>query len=82
MNLEILEIDSSHIEEKSITPNDVFDIASVIVARLDFLHKRLDFAKKPRESFYPGRKYPSDVYQQVGILKQQLVLLEGLITSQ
>ena len=70
--LEMLVIDSTRIDEKSITSSDVFDMATLIVARLDFLHKELGLAKMPREVFYLGRKYPSDVYQQAGILEKQL----------
>jgi len=70
--LEMLNIDTTHIDKKGITPSDVFDVASLIVARLDFLHKKFGIKKSPRPVFYPGRKYPSDVYQHVGILEGQL----------
>jgi len=67
-----LDINTDNINHNAITPSDVFDIASLVVARLDFLHKNIGLNKKPREVFYPGRKYPSDVYQYVGILEKQL----------
>ena len=79
--LEMLVIDTSGIDEESITPSDVFDMASLIVARLDFLHKELGLVKMPREVFYLGRKYPSDVYQQAGILEKQLKQLERLMKT-
>ncbi len=79
--LEMLVIDSTRVDEKSITPSDVFDMASLIVARLDFLHKELGLVKMPREVFYLGRKYPSDVYQQAGILEKQLTQLERLMKA-
>ncbi len=79
--LEGLDIDTINIDKKVITPSDVFDVASLIVARLDFLHKKFGLKKKPRETFYPGRKYPSDVYQYVGILEAQLKQIERFIAK-
>ncbi len=80
--IKALEINTSHIDEKSITPSDVFDVASLIVARLDFLHKKFMIRQMPREVFYSGRKYPSHVYQQTGILEKQLQQLKRFITAQ
>ena len=79
--LEMLLIDTARIDKENITPSDVFDLASLIVARLDFLHKELGLVKMPREIFYLGRKYPSDVYQQAGVLEKQLKQLERLIKT-
>lgn len=80
-DLEMVEIDSSHVDNSNITPSDVFDVASMVVARLDYLHRSFGLDKMPRETFYPGRKYPADVYQQAGILQAQLDQLKGLIRS-
>ena len=79
--LEMLVIDTTRIDKESITPSDVFDMASLIIAHLDFLHKELGLVTMPREVFYLGRKYPSDVYQQAGILEKQLKQLERLIKT-
>ncbi len=80
-SLDMLQVDFSGIDENNITPSDVLDIASLVVARLDFLHKNFGLSQMPREAFYPGRKYPSDVYQQAGTLQAQLERLEGLIDT-
>ncbi len=80
--MEILEIDIGSIEQENITPSDVFDMASLVVARLDFLHKRSSSRRQPRESYFPGRKFPSDVFQQASILEQQLVSLLSFLTTQ
>jgi len=71
-DLEKLDIDSGHIDEHNITPSDVFDVASLIVARLDYLYKYFGSSRAPRKAFYPGRKFPSDVFQRTMILKAQL----------
>jgi hypothetical protein len=76
---DILEIDISGLHKTNVSPSDVFDMASLIVARLDFLHKKNSLRRSPRESYFPGRKFPSDVYQQVGILEKQLANLFSYI---
>ena len=67
-----LEVDAGGIRKPNITPSDVFDIASLLVARLDFLHKHFSIKVPPREPFYPGRVFPTDVFRQAGILQVQL----------
>jgi len=74
-NFNILEIDISAIQERNIIPSDVFDMASLVVARLDYLHKKKHIHRVARKAYFPGRKFPSDVYQQTAILEQQLVSL-------
>jgi hypothetical protein len=74
-----LAVDSTNVDEGSITPSEVYDIASSIVARLELLHEHYGLEGKPRKVFYPGRKEPSEVYQRVGILEAQLRSWEQLI---
>lgn len=72
-----LRIDDSQIE--SAEPSDVYDVASLIIAELAYLHSKIPGAKSPREVYYVGRKFPSHVFQRVGILEGQLVRLELLV---
>lgn len=58
-------------EEANVVPGDVYNIASLIVSELAYLNKVIG-NRQPVQSFYPGRKFPSQVYQQAGILKNQL----------
>ncbi len=67
-----LEVDARGVRKTNITPGDVFDIASLVVARLDFLHKHFAMQRLPRDPFYPGRVFPTDVYRQAGVLQTQL----------
>ena len=60
-------------------PADVYDVASLMVAELNHLHSRLPSGKPPRQVFAPGRKFPSHVYQRVGLLEVQLEQLEKLV---
>ena len=66
----------------AMTPDEVFLVASLVVSQLDFLHRHLGIAKMPREIFYPGRRFPAQVYQRVGLLEAQLEQLEDLIGGQ
>ena len=59
-----------------VTPSDVYDVASLLVAELAHLHRQFPDAEPPHETYYPGRKFPSHVYQRVGILESQLIELE------
>jgi hypothetical protein len=65
-------VDAKETSSAQITPSDVSDIASLLVARLDFLHKHHALKRLPRQPYYPGTVYPTDVYRQVGILLLQL----------
>lgn len=74
--LELLEL---QVDEKLIQqaePSDVFDIASLVVSELSYLHGKLTDAKPPRDVYYVGRKFPAHVYQRVGILERQLAELD------
>ncbi len=71
-----LQVEESMLEE--VEPSDVYDLASLVVAELAYLHSRADDAQVPREVYYSGRKFPSHVFQRAGLLQQQLVNLEAL----
>lgn len=60
------------------TPSDVYDIVSLLVSELAYVHSHVPDAKPPRNVVFPGRKFPSHVYQRAGILKAQLSELERL----
>jgi len=64
-----------------ITPSDVYDIASILVAELAYLHRQLGTVERPLPVHYPGRKFPSDVYQRVGILEAQLMTLQAQVDA-
>lgn len=52
-------------------PGDVYNLASLVVSELAYLNRVIG-NNQPTRSFYPGRKFPSHVYQAVGILETQL----------
>ncbi len=76
LGLEAPEVTTQEVVTANVTPGDVFLIASLVVAQLDFLHRHLAIAQAPRQPFYPGVKFPSHVYQRAALLQSQLRQLE------
>jgi hypothetical protein len=64
-----------------VTSHDVYNLAAFIVSELRFLHAQADGALSPPEPYYPGRKFPSDVYQRAGLLEILLVDLQALVEA-
>ncbi len=79
--LDTLEFQTSDDHTEYVTPSDVYDMASLLVSELTYIHSKLDGAKSPHQVYYPGRKFPSDVYQRAGILKAQLLEVRGLVAD-
>lgn len=79
--IEILELKVTQAQIDRAEPSDVYDIASLLVSELAFLHSQLNEGVPPREVYYVGRKFPSHVYQRAGILQQQLDELEKQIAE-
>lgn len=79
--LDILELQAGDDHTGYVTPSDVYDIASLLVSELAYIHSQLEGAKSPRQVYYPGRKFPSDVDQRVGILEAQLIELRRLVVA-
>lgn len=70
----MLRVDASLV--KMVTPSDVYDLTMLIQAELAYLHGQTNGVLPPRESFYPGRKFPSHVYRRAGLLQAQLEILK------
>ncbi len=77
-NIGILELSVSEMSMAGATPSDVYDIASLLVSELAYVDRVLNGSPPERQTWYPGRKVPSDVFQRVGILETQLVQIVGL----
>ncbi len=80
--LDVLELKPHDDYGRYVNPSDVYDIAALLVSELAFIHSQLDGAKPPRPAFYPGRKFPSDVYQRAGVLQAQLRELGEFVADQ
>ncbi|MGY8640684.1 MAG: hypothetical protein ACKVJU_06270 [Verrucomicrobiales bacterium] len=62
-------------EFASAEPGDVYDMASLLVSELIYLHQLREHPGPPRKVYDLGRKTPSHVYQRVGILRKQMTSL-------
>lgn len=70
--LRMLELEVDDDVVNAATPSDVYDIASLLVSELAWLHGQIPEAKAPHSVHYPGRRFPSHVYQRADILEKQL----------
>ena len=66
--------------DESVTPSDVYDIASLLLSELAYMQNRVD-TKRLIEPYYPGYKTPSHVYQRAQHLQRYLAELERLTRS-
>ena len=71
---------AEHLVE-AVEPSDVYDMVSLIISELAFIHSKVPGASTPRPAYFPGRKFPSHVFQRVGILETQLIDLGEQIQS-
>jgi hypothetical protein len=55
--------------ENRVSRSDMSDMASLVVEQLVGLHRRFPDASTPRPAYYPGRRFPSHVYQRIGLLE-------------
>ncbi len=76
LNITMVDVNRAGKDTDKIAPSDVYDIATLLVSELALIHAQSPGAAAPVNSFYPGRKLPSHVYQRAGILQTQLLELE------
>lgn len=78
--LQILKLSLKNPDTTTIQPNEVYDIASLVVSELAhlFANKRSN-VDPPQKPTPPGLTLPSHVYQQVGSLLLHLKELEGRV---
>lgn len=77
-NIEILEINSAS-KNGLYVPSEVYDIATLLVSELSYIHDTVPGLSEAEHSYYPGRVYPSHVYQRGLLLKRILDDLHSLI---
>jgi hypothetical protein len=69
------------VKDVEVQPSDVYDIATLLVSDLAYFHAQIKDATLPGPISYPGRKFPSHVYQQAGVLLDQLISLEKQVQA-
>ena len=80
-NLSMLSLEVSEGGVTSAIPSDVYDVATLLVSELAYLWEQLDDIPPPRAAYYPGRRFPSHVYQRALLLERQLTELDQLVDS-
>ncbi|MBL4711784.1 MAG: hypothetical protein JKX75_04695 [Gammaproteobacteria bacterium] len=63
-------------------PSDVYDLTSLLVADIEYLHAQKKSVGIAADVYYPGDKIPSHVYQRASILEKQLKLLLDKVKKQ
>jgi hypothetical protein len=59
-------------QRRNVQPSDVYDLAVLFSSQLGFWHSILPTQPEVKKSYYPGKVLPSDVYQRLSILEQQV----------
>jgi hypothetical protein len=56
----------------TVAPDDVEDLAALILEQLDAVHRVFPAASSQNRAYYPGRRFPAHVYQRAGLLERIL----------
>lgn len=72
LHLKMLVIKDWQNSQAKIMPNDVQELSQIILSQLAYIAAQKNIDVSSIKSYYPGKKYPADVYQRATILKQQL----------
>lgn len=76
-NLKTMKINLTDEDIADATPADVFDLTSLIVSELAYLQSLSINLRSPARVHYPGRRFPSHVFQKAGVLEAQLQKIAG-----
>ena len=79
--LKILQLALKNPDTTRIQPNEVYDLASLVVSELAYLYAKRPQIDPPQKPAPPGLTLPSHVYQKVGSLLLHLKELEGQVKS-
>lgn len=68
-----LVLDKYEKNRSNVLPSDVYDLAVMFVSQLRYMHSLMPEAKQIKNSYYPGKVIPADVYQRLSILEKQML---------
>jgi len=69
------------LDPAQIRPSEVYDVATLLVSELAYIHSQLENADPPVQIQFPGLKLPSHVYQKARVLLLQLSELEERVAA-
>jgi hypothetical protein len=64
--------------EANVTPNDVSDMAALLLEELQDMHTLFPEAREAIRAYYPGKRFPAHVYQRAGLLE---AILQDLVEA-
>lgn len=71
--LETLRFEVTQDRVERVSPNDVTDLAALVVEELHHLRVAYPEASLPTRAYYPGKRFPAHVFQRAGLLEQILL---------
>ncbi len=80
-NINMLSLATQNLNRPDIQPNEVYDLATLIISELAYLHTRLPHTPSPQPVRLPAPILPSHVYQQAGGLLAQLQVLHKQVLA-
>ena len=80
-NIKMLNLATQNLDRPDIQPNDVYDLVTLIVSDLAYLHAHLPTTLPPKLVRLHGPLLPSHVYQQAGGLLDQLHALHKQVQA-
>ncbi len=76
--IQVLMLEPVEEDAARVSPNDVSDLAALIVEKLSDVHRRVPGARPPARAYYPGRRFPAHAYQRAGLLE---AILDDLVAA-
>jgi len=80
-HIKMLKLATQNIDRPDIQPNDVYDLTTLIISELAYLHAHLPNALPPEETDLHGPILPAHVFQQAGRLLAQLQALKKQVDA-
>ncbi|WP_342348232.1 hypothetical protein [uncultured Nitrospira sp.] len=80
-NIQMLTLAPQNLDRPDIQSNDVYDLGTLVISELAYLHAHLPHTSPPQTVRLHGPILPSHVYQQVGGLLAQLQVLQRQVQS-
>lgn len=79
---DILHLSMQDIPGDTVLVLDLYNVASILVSELAYLHSRLDDAAPARQAYDPGPKTSEQVYQRISLLEKQLGKLKEQVAGE
>ncbi len=79
LHLNMLNLNLNSMSSTNIIPSDVYNMTSLVVSELSYIHSSLHITKEPYNIIYPINVLPSNVYQKAKLLKDKLNSIKSIL---